>query len=285
MLSWLNLIGNIVIVGTGGAVRLTGSGLGCPTWPQCAADSWIPTQELTSHSVIEFSNRMMSPVLGLLALALVVVAWRVRPVRRDVRILSAVVLGGILAQAIVGGITVLTGLNAAIVGFHFVASAALVGITTALTILIYEPAGERTLSVPRWVAGLTHAMSGVLAVVVVLGVFTTASGPHSGDDTVIRDGTLWQVFVGIHAISAFILMAVTVAIVFAALRLGLPKSYQKPAIALLGVQVVEMIVGITQARLGIPGGLVGIHMVLAAVLVATATATLLRLKIRKPLPA
>lgn len=278
ILAWLNLVGNIVIIGTGGAVRLTSSGLGCPTWPTCASDSWVPTAELTGHSLIEFGNRLMSPVLGLLALALVIVAWRARQTPRRTKVLSTIILGGILAQAVVGGVTVLTGLNAWIVGFHFVVSAGLVGVATALVYFLGVPHGERVRAVPRWIAGLTHGMTGALAVVVILGVFTTGSGPHSGDDSVIRDAALWQVFVTAHSLAAYVMLASTLAITLFAYRRQAPRHFRSAVSALLATQLIQVGVGIAQARLGIPAGLVAVHMVLAGILVAVGTWTLLATK-------
>lgn len=238
----------------------------------------MPTPELTGHSLIEFSNRLMSPVLGLLALALVVVLWRNHPERRGLRALSFIILGGIVAQAVVGGVTVLTGLNAAIVAFHFLVSAALVGISAALTVLVYEPLGERVRAIPRWLAGITHASTGVLFVVAVLGTITTANGPHSGDAAVIREGNLWSTFVEFHAVASYLLLALVVVIVIGALRVEVPRRYRNWSLTLLGTLVLQIIVGISQARLGIPGGLVAIHMILAGLMIAAGTATLMYAK-------
>jgi cytochrome c oxidase assembly protein subunit 15 len=106
-----SLVANIGIVVTGGAVRLTGSGLGCPTWPTCTDDSWTPTSAYGVHGAIEFGNRMLTYVLGAVALATLVAAFRLRPARRDVRALALALFLGIPAQAVLRGITVLTDLN------------------------------------------------------------------------------------------------------------------------------------------------------------------------------
>ncbi len=277
LLAWLNLVGNIAIIGTGGAVRLTASGLGCPTWPTCTDASWVPTSDLSGHSLIEFANRMMSPLLAVLALALVIVVWRLAHPIIGARALSGIILGGIVAQAVLGGVTVLTGLNAIIVGAHFIASAVLVGIAAALVATV-----ERTRrpypnssTLPRWVPAISHTMSGALAVTLVLGVFTTGSGPHSGDDTVIRDSHLWQVFVEIHAIAAYLLVGTVAVLVFAAWRWRVAGPFRAAATALLGGIAVEIALGISQARLGIPGSLVAAHMILAGILITLAVWTML----------
>lgn len=278
MAAWLNLIGNVVIIGTGGVVRLTASGLGCPTWPTCSSASWVPTSELSGHSLIEFANRMMSPVLGVLAVLLVVLAYRTRPAIRSVRTLSLVVLGGVLVQAVVGGITVLTGLNAAIVGFHFLCSSALVGVSAAILVRAGTGDGARALGVPGWLLGLANAATVVLAAVLVLGVMTTARGPHSGDQSVVRDGAGWQVLVTVHGIATALLVVLVVAIAVASLTTAVPAGFRNGAIAFVLLLLAQAAVGLVQAATGIPAALVAIHMVLSALLVAVATTTLLSAK-------
>ncbi|RLK49593.1 COX15/CtaA family protein [Microbacterium telephonicum] len=275
-LAWANFVGNVVIIATGGAVRLTGSGLGCPTWPTCTPDSLVPTEELSYHSIIEFGNRLMSPVLGLLALALLVLVWRLRTARRDVFVLSWIIMGGILAQALVGGITVWTGLNPFIVGFHYVASLTLVCVTAALLVRLHTEPGPRVRAVPRWYAIATHVTTLVLAVTIVFGVLTTGAGPHSGDAAVGRNGFDAEVLEHVHAWPGYILLALTVVLTVVAWRSSLPT---RPWItALLGVELVQIAVGIYQARNGLPELAVGVHMVLAALTAAAMTVVVLRLK-------
>ncbi len=126
VLAWLVLVTNIVIVGTGGLVRLTGSGMGCETWPYCTSDSLVPTPELGVHGLIEFGNRTLTGVLvivALLAFLSVVRLWTARP---ELPKLTLAVGIGIILQAVIGGITVWLHLHPAIVGLHFLISAALV---------------------------------------------------------------------------------------------------------------------------------------------------------------
>jgi cytochrome c oxidase assembly protein subunit 15 len=125
-LAFASLVGNVAIVVTGAAVRLTKSGLGCPTWPRCTDESYTTTAEMGVNGAIEFGNRLLTFVLGAIALAGFVAAWRAYPRRRSLLLLSGAVLVGIPGQGVIGGITVLTDLNPWVVGLHFVLSMALI---------------------------------------------------------------------------------------------------------------------------------------------------------------
>jgi len=274
--AWASFIAQVAIIATGGAVRLTGSGLGCPTWPTCTPDSLVPTDELTYHSLIEFGNRLMTGVVGIVALVVFLLVWRIRRQRRDLFVLSFVVGLGIVAQAIVGGITVWTGLNPFIVGFHYVSSLALVCVTAAFLARMDQPAGPRERAVPGWYAGLTHATSAVLALTIVFGVLTTGSGPHSGDVEAGRTGFDSELLEHVHAWPGYALLALTVVLVVIAWRLKLPTLGW--TLALLGIEVVQVAVGLYQARNGLPVLAVGVHMVLAALTAATMTLVVLKLK-------
>ncbi|MFS0793725.1 COX15/CtaA family protein [Microbacterium sp. 1P10AE] len=275
--AWLSFVAEVLIIGTGGAVRLTGSGLGCPTWPRCTPDSLVNTPEMGIHGIIEFGNRTLTGVVGILALVVVVLMWRMRRQRRGMFVLALVVLGGIVAQAVVGGITVLTGLNPFIVGFHYIASVVLVTVCAAFLTLMYLPAGPRERAVPAWFAGLVHATTGVLALTVVFGVLTTGAGPHSGDAAAVqRNGFDAEILEHVHAWPGYALFALTLVIVVIAWRLRLPV--RRWATALLAVELVQIAVGLYQARNGLPELAVGIHMVLAALAAATMTVVVLRLK-------
>ncbi|WP_344297012.1 COX15/CtaA family protein [Agromyces neolithicus] len=274
--AWASFIAQVAIIATGGAVRLTGSGLGCPTWPTCTPDSLVPTDELSYHSLIEFGNRLMTGVVGILALVVFVLVWRIRRERRDLFVLSFIVGAGIVAQAIVGGITVWTGLNPFIVGFHYVSSLALVCVTAAFLARMGQPPGPRERAVPAWYAGLTHATSAVLALTIVFGVLTTGSGPHSGDADAGRTGFESELLEHVHAWPGYALLALTLVLVIAAWRLKLPTHGW--VLALLAIEVVQVGVGLYQARNGLPVLAVGVHMVLAALAAAAMTLVVLRLK-------
>lgn len=276
--AWLNLIGNTIIIATGGAVRLTGSGLGCPTWPTCTPDSWIPTNELSYHSLIEFGNRLMSPVLVILAAFALIVTWKTRSTRKDLFTHAILIGSGVIIQAIVGGVTVLTSLNSWIVGFHYLASITMVGVSTSFVIRAKQNLGtEKVLAVSKPLMILTHITSFFLFVVVVLGVITTGSGPHSGDEAILSNGLNWDFLAHTHANFSYALLAVTIVItVLGALVKN--RKYFSWSTTLLVLLIIQAVIGITQARMGIPALLVGFHMVIAALLVATMVAVVYSVK-------
>ena len=279
--AWLSFAVQTIIIGTGGAVRLTGSGLGCPTWPTCTADSLVPTEELGYHSLIEFGNRMMTGVVGIVALVLFVLVWRIRRERRDLFTLAFIVGAGVVAQAIVGGITVWTGLNPFIVGFHYVSSLLLVCVCAAFIVRMDAAAGPRELAVPGWYSGLTHATTAALALTIVFGIPPPGAGPHSGDVAAGRNGFEAELLEHVHAWPGYALLALTVALVAGAWRLRLPTL--RWTIVLLTAELVQIAVGLYQARNGLPPLAVGVHMVLAALTAAAMTVVVLRLK--RPVPA
>ncbi|MEI3847460.1 MULTISPECIES: COX15/CtaA family protein [unclassified Microbacterium] len=279
--AWLSFLAEVIIIGTGGAVRLTGSGLGCPTWPLCTADSLVPTPGIDEgiHSIIEFGNRLMTGVVGLIALAVLILLLKLRTRRRDLYVLAVVVVGGVAAQAIVGGITVLTGLNPFIVGFHYVASLALVCVTAAFLVRMSQPAGPRVLLVPRWHEVLAHATSLAMALTIAFGVLTTGAGPHSGDADAGRNGFDASILEHVHAWPGYALFALTVALLVAGRRsrTAAPRLLRW-TVVLLAVEFVQIGVGLYQARNGLPELAVGAHMVLAALAAATMTVVVLHLK-------
>ena len=279
--AWLSFIAEVTIIGTGGAVRLTGSGLGCPTWPLCTPESLVPTPGIDEgiHSLIEFGNRLMTGVVGLIALAVWILVLKLRHERRDLYVLAVVVLGGVAAQAIVGGITVLTGLNPFIVGFHYVSSLALVCVTAAFLVRMSQPAGPRTLVVPRWHAVLAHVTTLAMALTIAFGVLTTGAGPHSGDADAGRNGFNAELLEHVHAWPGYALFALTVALVFAGWRArAAAPALLRWTVVLLGVELVQIAVGLYQARNGLPELAVGVHMVLAALAAAAMTTVVLHLK-------
>ncbi len=276
--AWASFVAEVLIIATGGAVRLTGSGLGCPTWPTCTAESLVSTPEMGIHGVIEFGNRTLTGLVGILALAVVVLVWRMRRERRDLFVLALVVLGGVVAQAIVGGITVLTGLNPFIVGFHYIASVALVAVAAAFLARRNQTPGPRELAVPRWYAMVSRLTGLALAVTIFVGVLTTGAGPHSGDSEAGRNGFDAELLSHFHSWPGYTLLALTLVLVVAAWRGRLaPLRWM---LVLLAVEVVQIAVGLYQARTGLPELAVGAHMVLAAL--AAAAFTVASTRLRRP---
>ncbi|MET4636979.1 COX15/CtaA family protein [Mycetocola sp. 2940] len=283
VVAWLNLAAQTILVGTGGAVRLTGSGLGCPTWPRCTAESFVSTPEMGIHGVIEFGNRTLFFVLQIIAIFALLFVLKYRKQRRDLFILTLIPACSVLFQAVVGGITVLSGLNPYVVGLHFVLSIVLVVLAAVLVFRVYEGNGARVRSVPVWLAAVTHAASFFVAVTIVVGILTTGSGPHAGDKGAARNGLNPELLQHVHSWPAYITLALTVVIVAAAWLLPVP-SLRFPSGLLLAVEGVQIIVGVAQARMGLPGILVGLHMVLACVLAAAMTVTVLNLKTPAAVP-
>ncbi|GAA3657447.1 COX15/CtaA family protein [Nocardioides ginsengisoli] len=260
-LAWANLVANILIVVTGGAVRLTGSGLGCPTWPKCTDQSYTAHSALGVHGVIEFGNRLLTYVLLFIALAFVVAVWR----RADrVRTLGLVVLGGIPAQAVVGGITVLTDLNPWIVAGHLLVSMAMVGVCTSIIDDLTGPARSTASAGSRRLAWATFAVGWV---VLWLGTVVTGSGPHSGDLSSRRTGLNPEVVSHVHGFSVWLLVALTVALVVASRRSG-DRWVATFASALLVVELAQGLIGYVQFFTDLPEILVGAHMLGAALVAA-----------------
>ncbi|RDV44681.1 heme A synthase [Leifsonia sp. ku-ls] len=277
VIAWVYLIGQIVLVGTGGLVRLTASGLGCPTWPKCTADSIVNTPEMGVHGFIEFGNRVLSALLGVVAILAFLMILRMRKQRPDLFWITLVAGLAIPAQAVVGGLSVLSGLNPYVVGLHFVVSIALVALCTAFVVRVYAVPGPRVLAVPGWFAGVTHLTSAVVAVTILVGILTTGSGPHAGDANAPRNGLNPEILQHVHAIPAYVTFALTLVLVIGSFRYRLTPVHRY-AQYLLAVEVAQIAVGLIQANTGLPGILVGIHMMLAALLAAAMTAVVLSLK-------
>ena len=182
-----NLAANIMLVVTGGAVRVTDSGLGCPTWPQCTSGSITPHAEMGIHGVIEFGNRMLTWVLVVIAVAAWLAAMRHRPIDRLARRLATGVALGVPLQAVIGGITVLTDLNPWVVSFHFLATILIISLAT-WQVFHTNPARDRdepSSTAPvlvRLTVVTSWAVYAVTWVTIYLGTVVTGSGPHAGDD-------------------------------------------------------------------------------------------------------
>lgn len=271
------LVAQILIVGTGGAVRLTGSGLGCPTWPRCTDDSFVTTPEMGIHGIIEFGNRLLTFVLIAIAIVMFVLVLRIRRERRDLFVLALVIGLGIPAQGVIGGLSVLTNLNPYVVGLHFVLSVVLVVLSTVLVYRVYAgPRGARA-AVPLWYSALTHATSALVAITILVGIITTGSGPHAGDSGASRNGLDSELLQHVHSWPAYATVAATILLLIGALRLGQPRLARFTGV-LLAIEAVQVAVGLAQARLGLPEILVGAHMVLACCLAAAMTAVVLSLR-------
>jgi heme a synthase len=272
-LALASVVANCVIVVTGGAVRLTSSGLGCPTWPSCTDSSLTPTRQFAAHGIIEFTNRQLTFVLGLIALATLIAAVAQR---RQVR-LAALALAIIPAQAVIGGISVLTDLNPWVVALHFLTSIAAIAVTVVLWWRIRPRAALPP--VGRAAALLARIVLVVAACVLVVGTVVTGSGPHAGDRNasghVHRTGLSVGAVAQLHADLVMVLIGLSVGLLVLLYAIRAPARVRNAAWWLVGVEVAQGVVGYTQYFLKVPALLVGVHMAGAcAVWVAALLATL-----------
>ena len=272
-LAWATLVANCVLVVTGGAVRLTASGLGCPTWPRCTKAGFTPHGALSLHSAIEFGNRTLTFILTAIAIATVVAAWQ--STRREIRILAVLLALFIPAQAVIGGITVLTDLNPWVVSFHLLSSMAIIGVSVLfLRRLDGPPAGVR--SGP--VVAMTWAMFAIGWGVLYLGTVVTGSGPHAGDVKAPRNGLDPLQVSQLHADLVFLFVGLTLGLVFTLPAVGASAEAVRAARVLLAVEVLQGAIGFVQYFTGLPGVLVGFHMLGAALVSASMTWLLLAVR-------
>jgi heme a synthase len=274
-LALASLIGNVALVVTGAAVRLTKSGLGCPTWPRCTEESYVTTPEMGVYGVIEFGNRVLGVALGLIALATFVAAVRHRPRRRSLILLALAAGLGIPGQGVIGGITVLTDLNPWVVGLHFLLSMGLVAVTYTLWTRTAEGDGPPRPVVPRPLRQLAGVIALVSVAVIVVGVIVTGSGPHAGDAGAKRNGLDPATISQAHADLVFLLVGLSVAMWFGLRAAGAPPAAVRAAGALVVVELGQGLIGFVQYFTHLPVILVGFHM-LGAALVWIATLAMLR---------
>nr|WP_246415971.1 COX15/CtaA family protein [Nocardioides luti] len=270
---WASLVANGVLVVTGGVVRLTGSGLGCPTWPRCTEESFTPHGAYNVHSVIEFGNRMLTYVLVAVAVATFVAAWQSG--RRDLRRIALVMALGIPAQAVIGGITVLTDLNPWIVSFHLLCSLAIIGVAVLFLQRVDHPAPV----VARGpVVGLAWATFAAAWLVLYVGTVVTGSGPHAGDVKAPRNGLDPLQLSQLHADVVFLFVGLTVGLLFTLLATGASAPARTAVVVLLALEVGQGAIGFVQYFTDLPIVLVGFHMLGAALISASVTHVLLRVR-------
>lgn len=247
------------IVVTGGAVRLTNSGLGCPTWPKCTATS--VTAPWTFHGQVEFLNRVVSFLVGLIIFVVALAATTLRPRRRDLTWLSWSLVAGFLGQGVVGGLSVIFHLAPGWVMAHFLLSmlllwAALVLLHRCTPGWAAEPAGTVRIEL-RWLGRLLVLAGGI---VLFLGTVTTGAGPHAGDPgKVHRLGLPLERVTQLHADSALFLTGLVVATLVALRLADVPESVRRRGRLLLAAVAGQVVIGYTQYFLDLPRGLVLLH--------------------------
>jgi heme a synthase len=286
-LALATLVTNVLIVATGGLVRLTGSGLGCPTWPDCARGSLLPTRELGWHSYVEFGNRALTDVVAAVSVATLVAAYLARPARRDVRIGALLVFLGIPAQAILGGVTVRTHLDPWVVSLHFVLSMAIVATATWLVQVTRdgaqgEPAGSAVQPMHPLLRRLAFLTAGVAATVIYLGTIVTGSGPHAGAPDVRRIGVDPRTVAQLHADGVMLLIGLSIALAVAVRATGASRAVRTATAVTVAVELGQGAIGYVQYFTHLPVALVDLHLLGASVLVVALTRMLVTTRVQEP---
>lgn len=250
-----------LLVLTGGAVRVTGSGLGCPTWPECTSDSYFPVKgqaEGAFHAWIEFGNRLLTFALLFAAIAMVAVVLRAG--RRDLRLLALAQIAGILGQGILGGITVLTNLNPISVASHFILSIILIAaaqtlLTRTRSVKVVNPKRSNYLTL--------HIV--LTFIVIVAGTLVTGAGPHAGDSETPRLNIAVEIVAGIHGYLVVALILLTLIGIYKRFN-NFANSTQRLLSIFLGITLAQGVIGYAQYLLGVPEGLVILHLLGSSIL-------------------
>ncbi len=269
-----NVVAQIGIAVTGSVVRVTGSGLGCPTWPNCNPGSLVPVAHPELNPLrqwIEFSNRLLGVVVVLVAVACLLAALATAPRRRRLTVLAALMPTGVLAQGVIGGITVLAGLSWWSVMPHFLASMVLVWLSVQLVSAAREDDVAPIRTVPGAVRGLVAVSTAVLAALLVAGTLVTAAGPHAGDAATPRLDIEVPGLAAVHADVLFLYLGTLVGLGFALRAVGAPAALGRRFGLLVLVVLAQGALGGIQYALGVPELLVSLH-VLGAGLVTAAAA-------------
>jgi cytochrome c oxidase assembly protein subunit 15 len=262
LLSLLVFLQAALIV-TGGSVRLTGSGLGCPTWPECTPGSYtpIPNQaEGQLHAWIEFGNRLLTFVLFFCALAVVIIAIRKSKIaenKQRIRSLAGLQVLGILGQGILGGITVLTDLHPATVAGHYILSIFLIAGAISLR---YELIGKKTQEVEGVIKLFIPVLVWLTLLVLIAGTVVTGSGPHAGDEKAERFGFDPRTVSWIHADLVIALIVTTLILLFVARQMGSKEIGKRLAVFLI-IILAQALIGYIQYFTDLPEALVAAHLV------------------------
>ncbi len=278
-LALASLIANVGIVVTGGAVRLTGSGLGCPTWPKCDGSSYVTTAAMGYHGEIEFTNRTLTGLVGVLALACLIAALfqpRASGRRRGQIWWAAGVLASIPAQAVLGGLTVLTKLNPWLVSSHFLLSSAVIAAAYQLWTRTRDGVARSEVRPP--IRALGWAIVGVTALVLAAGTVVTGSGPHAGDAHAKRTGLDPQMIAQLHTDLVMLLIGLSVAAWIALAATGAAAGARSAGVLVI-VECAQALIGFVQYFTHLPVVLVGVHMFGACLVLLAALRLLTALQV------
>lgn len=258
---------SVFIIVTGGAVRLTGSGLGCDTWPKCTDDSLFATPEQGLHGAIEFGNRMLTYVLSAAVGWAIIAVRSAKPRRRALTRLAWSQFWLVMGNAVLGGITVWAGLNPWTVAGHFLLANCLLAVTVITWVRIGEGDGAPRPRAPRPVRGLSWAIVVTTVVLIALGTTVTGSGKHAGDSSdVPRMPWDWSAAAHVHAIAAWVVCALALAMWLALRVVDAPVDTRARARDLLIVLLAQGAIGYVQYFSDVPEILVGIHMLGSALM-------------------
>ncbi len=260
-LVYVSLFFVTAIIVTGASVRLSGSGLGCPTWPKCTNDQMIDVSD--PHRATEQINRLFTGAVGFAVIGAFAGAFRRRPYRRDLAWFGALLIGGVLLQGVIGGAVVLLELQWQSVALHFLASFLLLYGNLELLRRADEPDGARVLSVSARVRTLTEIVFGLTILVLVFGTLVTGAGPHGGDADVERLDWPIDNAVRLHSLTVWALIAAVIGLIAVARRDGAAATLAR-AEAVLAIGLVQGAIGYIQWFNKVPPVLVGIHVLGAA---------------------
>jgi heme a synthase len=277
------LVALCVIIVTGGAVRLTGSGLGCSDWPGCEQEQFVAPLEL--NPMVEFVNRMITGVVSVSIVLAVLGSLRLRERRPDLTALSMGLVAGVIGQILLGALTVAFELAPPFVMGHFLLSLALV--TDA--VVLYERAGEPpTRPVTVVSAGLrrlTWALGPALAVAIVAGTIVTGTGPHGGDEEARRFGFDIETVARVHSFGVLVFIGLLLVVLGTATRERAPQTFLARARWLVGLSVAQATIGWVQYFTGVPVVLVGLHILGATVVWSAMCFVVLACRVRPLAPA
>lgn len=252
---------SVFIIITGGAVRLTGSGLGCDTWPKCTDDSLFATPEQGLHGAIEFGNRMLTYVLSAAVGWAIIAVRSAKPRRRSLTRLAWSQFWLVMGNAVLGGITVWAGLNPWTVAGHFLLANCLLAVTVITWVRVGEGDGAPRPRAPRPVRGLSWAIVATTVVLIALGTTVTGSGKHAGDSSdVPRMPWDWSAAAHVHAIAAWVVCALAIAMWLALRVVDAPVDTRARARDLLVVLLAQGAIGYVQYFSDVPELLVAVHM-------------------------
>ncbi|MFD0030035.1 COX15/CtaA family protein [Streptomyces sp. NPDC055059] len=271
----------VVIVVTGGAVRLTGSGLGCPTWPKCTDQSLTATSEMGFHGAIEFGNRMLTYVLCAAVGWAIIAARSQKPWRRGLTRLGWTQFWLVMGNAVLGGIVVLVGLNPYTVAAHFLLSTALIAVATVMWQRTREGDAEPRPLVGKAVQQLVWILTAATVALIMVGTVVTGSGPHAGDSSdVARMPLDWETISKAHAVLAWIVVTLTFALWFVLKAVDAPRGPLHRTRDLFLVLLAQGVIGYVQYFTDLPEVLVGLHMLGSALVWIAVLRVLLSLRER-----